>query len=205
MKPNKTSRSLDLDQLVADLSQGSVEAYSAIYRHYYPRLYRYALQIYPHVPLVEDVLQDFFTYLAEHCRKLKKVSNFEVYLFQSVKRNLFARLSRQQRSRQSQDRYHARTEPLLDQTAPAADQQLLDRESTERRRQSLENAMASLPEHQREILYLRYFEEMSYQEICDILDVNHQVARNYTSRAIRQLKKALWNKELLFSLFLFFS
>lgn len=204
LKPNKTSHSVDLNKLVSDLSAGSVEAYSAIYRLYYSRLYRYAMQIHPHQQFVEDVLQDFFTYLAENCRKIRKVSNFEIYLFQSVKRNLFARLSRQQRSRLSRDRYHLLTDPLQEQAAPAADQQLLDRESTEGRRRSLENAMATLPGHQREILYLRYYEEMSYQEICAILDLNHQVARNYLSRALKQLKKALWNTELLFSLFVLF-
>jgi DNA-directed RNA polymerase specialized sigma24 family protein len=41
---------------------------------------------------------------------------------------------------------------------------------------------------------------MSYQEICQVLDLKYQVARNYASRAIKQLKKVLWDKELLFSI-----
>ncbi|WP_170110184.1 RNA polymerase sigma factor [Flavilitoribacter nigricans] len=204
MKPNKTIDKKELDALVKALSQGSVAAYSTIYRLYYPRLYRYGLQISRDPAFVEDILQDLFTYLAENCRKLRRVSNFEVYLFQSVKRNIFTRLAREQQSRNSRDRYRQRTEPLEDQFAPAPDEALIADESAARRSARLRAAMAELPDHQREILYLRYFEEMSYQEICQILDLNHQVARNYTSRAIRQLKKALLNLELQFIL-LFFS
>lgn len=162
------------------------------------------MQIYPHKAFVEDVLQDFFTYLAEHCRKIRKVSNFEVYLFQSVKRNLYARLGRQKQSNRSRDRYQQRMTPLIEQEVSPPDEQLIEAETVAQRREQLRTAMADLPDHQREILYLRYFEEMSYHEICQILDLNYQVARNYASRAIRQLKKALWNTELIFSVFLMF-
>lgn len=202
LKPDKPISEAELTSLTRALSEGSVEAYSTIYRLYYPRLYRYGLQFYHHPAFVEDVLQDFFTYLADNCRKVRKVSNLEVYLFQSVKRNIFARLSRQQQSKRSQDRYQLRMEPLEDQEVTPPDEQLIAEETAARRSDYLREAMAELPDHQREILYLRYYEEMSYKDICQILDINHQVARNYASRAIKQLKKALWNTELLFSIFI---
>lgn len=202
LKPDKPISEAELTSLTRALSEGSVEAYSTIYRLYYPRLYRYGVQVYHHPAFVEDVLQDFFTYLADNCRKVRKVSNLEVYLFQSVKRNIFARLSRQQQSKRSQDRYQLRMEPLEDQEVTPPDEQLIAEETAARRSDYLREAMAELPDHQREILYLRYYEEMSYKDICQILDINHQVARNYASRAIKQLKKALWNTELLFSIFI---
>lgn len=204
MKPNKPISEEALAALVKELSLGNVQAYSTIYRLYYARLFRYAMQIYPHKAFVEDVLQDFFTYLAEHCRKMRKVSNFEVYLFQSVKRNLYARLSRQQQSDRTRERYQRRMIPLQDQQEAPPDEQLIAEETAANRRERLRAAMANLPDHQREILYLRYFEEMSYPEICQILDLNYQVARNYASRAIRQLKNALWNIELVTSVFCLF-
>lgn len=202
LKPNKPLSEPELNQLVRDLARGNVEAYSHIYRLYYPRLYRYGMQIYSRATLVEDVLQDFFTYLAENPRKVRKISNFEVYLFQSVKRNLYARLSREQQSKRSQDRYHLRTAPLHDQEVAPPDEQLIAEETATARRERLRAALAELPDHQREIIYLRYFEEMDYREICQVLDLNYQVARNYASRAIRQLKQALWNTELLLSIFM---
>lgn len=91
--------------------------------------------------------------------------------------------------------------PLEDQEAPPADEALITKETDDRRSAYLRKALANLPDHQREIIYLRYYEEMSYKEICQVLDINHQVARNYASRAIKQLKKLLWNTELLFSVF----
>lgn len=196
MKPDKPISKEELAVLIQELSQGSVKAYSTVYRLYYNRLFRYALQICEREDLAEDTLQDFFTYLAENCRKLRKVNNLEVYLFQSIKRNLFARLSREKQGRQARDRYWRRTTPTEDQFIPPPDQSVIAREESNQRQQLLRGELAKLPEHQREILYLRYYEELGYDDICQILGVSNQVARNYASRAIKQLKMALLNLAL---------
>lgn len=197
LKPNKAYNREELAVLKQELVQGSVEAYSTIYRYFYNRLFRYAIQICEQAPLAEDVLQDFFTYLAEHYRKLRKVNNLEVYLFQSIKRNVVARLSREKQHRLARDRYQWRTEPLRDTYEPPPDQLLIGREEGLRRQELIRGEMAKLPDHQREILYLRYYEDLSYEEICQIVGLSNQVARNYAGRAIRKLKEALLNTACL--------
>lgn len=162
------------------------------------------MQVCDRPELVEDVLQDLFAYLAENCGKLRKVSNFEVYLFLSVKRNLLSRLSREKQSRQAKERYWQRTAPVKERFAEAPDEQVIAEEELNRRQHVLQGELAKLPDHQREILYLRYFEELSYEEICQILGLSNQVARNYASRAIRKLKEALLNTAWLIGLLMWF-
>jgi len=55
----------------------------------------------------------------------------------------------------------------------------------------VQQALASLPTSQREALYLRYFENKSYEEIAEILAVNQQVAYNYVSRGLKRLRQQL--------------
>lgn len=45
-----------------------------------------------------------------------------------------------------------------------------------------------LPTHQKEVIYLRYYKDKSYQEIADILGIKYQVARNFSSRGIKSLR-----------------
>jgi RNA polymerase sigma factor (sigma-70 family) len=49
-------------------------------------------------------------------------------------------------------------------------------------------ALAKLPNRQREIIYLKYYLNLSYEEICDIMQIQYQVARNQISQAIKTLK-----------------
>jgi RNA polymerase sigma-70 factor (ECF subfamily) len=48
-----------------------------------------------------------------------------------------------------------------------------------------------LPTRQQEVLYLKYFEGMDYEEISQIMSVNYQVVRNYAYRGLSRLRKRL--------------
>ena len=50
------------------------------------------------------------------------------------------------------------------------------------------NAFHSLNENQKNILYLRYVKELSYNEIAEILDINPQSAQNTLSRTLIKLR-----------------
>jgi len=50
-------------------------------------------------------------------------------------------------------------------------------------------AMQQLPKRQQEIIYLKYYLNLSYEQICDVMNIQYQVARNQVSSAIKSLKK----------------
>ncbi len=51
--------------------------------------------------------------------------------------------------------------------------------------------MDKLSARQREIIYLRFYHNMSYEEISDVMQINYQVCRNLLSQAIKSLRKLL--------------
>ncbi len=63
-------------------------------------------------------------------------------------------------------------------------------ESTERR-QELETLVAALPDRYREAVSLYYFEELSYQQIADLLDQPLGTIKSSVHRGIRLLRKQL--------------
>ena len=54
--------------------------------------------------------------------------------------------------------------------------------------QQLQQALQQLSDRQREAVYLKYEKGLSYDEICTIMDINYQSARNLVATAIKSLR-----------------
>jgi RNA polymerase sigma factor (sigma-70 family) len=179
----------NLSTLKQQLVAGNPIAIEQLYRQYFHRLLYYGRQAVSQasVEQVEDVIQEFFLWLSQHTHKLREVRNLEAYLFQSVRRNLYARLRKEQRSQQRQEELAAQ----LQQAAESPEKVQIQAEEGQTRRALVRRALSQLPASQREAIYLRYFEDKTYEEIAEILSVNHQVAYNYVSRGLKRLRLQL--------------
>lgn len=189
-----------LDSLIARLVAGEVEAFGVIYRIFYNKLLRYGTIITPETEIVEDAIQDLFMWILENPQKIKKVRNFEVYLFQSLKKNLWDRLKRKNRTgailRQFSD--HQSLHSPIDNI----EQQIISKEQQAFDKDWVKKQINALPPRQKEIIFLRYYEELSYDEIAEIVSTSKQVVRNYVARALKQIRQADNLKKLLPLLFL---
>jgi RNA polymerase sigma factor (sigma-70 family) len=63
-------------------------------------------------------------------------------------------------------------------------------------------ALGRLSNRQKEIIYLKYYQNLSYEEVSEIMNINYQVARNLLYQAIKSLKSLLAGTMELFFLFL---
>lgn len=156
-------------------------------------MYRFGLQIagrHEQV-LVEGAIQDFFIWLAKNYRKVDLKDNFEAYLYQSIRRNIQQQLQAQQSKSKSKQRYLQRTTPNIDTHQVSPETDYLAKEVQAINKALVDMAIHDLPAYQKEVLYLRFYENRSYKEIAEILSVNAQVARNYVYRALTVLRNKL--------------
>lgn len=147
--------------------------------------------------IVEDVIQDFFIWLAEHPEKVAGIRNLEGYMFQSVRRNLHSKIGAVSSSRHSLDRFMSLTLPLQETVSESPEQFHIREEETSLWKNRIHTELDLLPPAQREVLYLRYFEDKSYSEIAAILSISEQVAYNYAYRAMKKLKDQLQALKIL--------
>ena len=68
---------------------------------------------------------------------------------------------------------------------------LIQNENDREKSTKLLAALDQLPNRQREIIYLKYYLELDYEEICEIMSIQYQVARNQVSSSIKTMKKIL--------------
>ena len=143
-----------------------------MYLKYYPILLVYGKTISNDEPIIEDTIQELFLGLWERRDNLFIKSTLETYLFVAFRNNLIRKLK-------ANPKRDLKIE-LIDIEQP---------EAIHQKEQQLKTLLNKLPPRQKEVVFLRYYKNKSYREIAEILNISYQVARNFSYRAIRYLKK----------------
>ncbi len=146
--------------------------FEAIYLKYYATLLVYGKTMTAHEQLIEDAIQELFLVIWQKGESLLIKSSFENYLFVAFRNNLIKKIKKQRLSELNFD-------------LPAKIDETLNLEET----QQLKDWLEKLPPSQKEVIFLRYYQNKSYLEIAEILDISYQVARNFAYRGIKFLKK----------------
>lgn len=180
-------------QLWRALKAGDKKALAAIYQQEIDALFKYGCQVTLDQALVEDSIQDLFVELWKNRATLGDTDAIRQYLLVALRRKII----RQIKQGVSRTERHLKVVDVNAHTA-AVDEALMEVEETESQQKSVSKALSLLSERQREILYLRYFEEMDYKHIATVLGINYQSVRNTASAGMKALRK------LLGILFLFF-
>jgi RNA polymerase sigma factor (sigma-70 family) len=68
--------------------------------------------------------------------------------------------------------------------------EFIEKEEAEKIREKVENVLSQLTHRQREIVYLRYIQECSYDEISEIMEISVAASRNLVSKSIAKLRVA---------------
>ena len=157
---------------------GDREAYSLVFTRHYSSLYDYCLRISNDIPFTEDCLQDFFIYIIEKRQSLKALDSIEPYLFVSFRRFLFRRLKRLNGSTRSL----SRTDILFENDDFELDG-VRNEISIELRRK-----LNLLTWSQREAIYLRYYNNLSLEDIALIMNMNYQSVANTLFRALTKIR-----------------
>ena len=165
------------------LRSGDSQALEKIYRTYFDELYRYGKSYTKDLNTIEDCIQEMFIDIWNTRARLSETDAIKPYLYVTLKRRLFQATKKSKKiSTKEIGDMHFGAELAIDQI-------MINNETTAEQNGSLHRAFKELSDRQKEILYLKYYADMSYDEISEIMDLNYQSARNLVSRAILKLSK----------------
>ncbi len=203
---NKEGGNIDIKSVWERMKHGDEKALSEIFSFFYVDLYQYGLKIF-HLPdLVKDSIQDVFMRIWEKRDVIGDVRNPKAYLISSVRRKLFANKT---------VHYTDISDELLknegEKVFSFTSSEFIEiEEISAYLRNSLVQAINNLSERQRELIFLRFYYNLRYMEIAQIMEVNEQTVRNLMQRALAKLRekidRQLWEgidymDDLLLSLF----
>jgi RNA polymerase sigma-70 factor, ECF subfamily len=173
------------------LRGGDVEALAALMERYQHRLYRYLLRIVRQPDTAEDLFQQTWLRVMERIRSYHPERSFEGWLF-ALAHNLAIDHLRRYRPESLDEPLpsgDARAE-LVPGTSLGALEELLSHE----RAGWLAEAVAELPLVFREVLTLRFEEEMKLEEMAVVLALPLGTVKTRLHRALKHLRQSLEEK-----------
>ena len=163
---------------------------ASTYNEYLDSLYAYALHLGFDDHSAMDAIHDVFYKLCTQHSSLDEIDNLKFYLFRSL-RNRLIDLSRTKREHPYPHLIGEMIEADLPfQLNVTVEDEFIEKEEAEKIREKVENVLSQLTHRQREIVYLRYIQECSYDEISEIMGISVAASRNLVSKSIAKLRVA---------------
>ncbi|WP_044263625.1 RNA polymerase sigma factor [Bacteroides timonensis] len=177
---------------------GDEEAYACIYKQHVDSLYSYASCFINDKCLVEDCIQDLFIKIYQNRKNLGETNNIKLYLFVALKRQLFNSIRNEVESVSIED-----AGPVFSIEYTVEDR-MIEREHDASKNERILEMLKTLTPHQKEIIYYRFEEGLSYEEIGVLMDMKAQSAQNIIQRALKKLRET-FSAEDFFLFLLFFT
>jgi RNA polymerase sigma-70 factor (ECF subfamily) len=177
-----------VEDSIARMRRGDPDALSAVISRYQHRLYRYMLRLVREPATADDLFQQTWLRVMERIGRYDARRNFESWLF-SMAHNLAVDFWRAKRGDSLDAVADSGDSPgeRLPATGPDALEQLLDFE----RGAMLAACMNDLPAIHREVLTLRFEEDMKLEEIAEVAGIPLSTVKSRLRRALEGLREAL--------------
>ena len=165
------------------LRDGQKAALKLIYDKEFDYLFNYGRKVFSNIELVEDCIHDLFVELWQRHNSLGPTDSIRKYLAVSLRRKVIATLKKERRTEhvESMDQVPFDVELSIE-------DMLTSEEMSREQSQKLKEAFDKLTAKQKEILYLRFYQGLDYDQIAEVLDMKYQSLRNAVSRAIKNLR-----------------
>jgi RNA polymerase sigma-70 factor (ECF subfamily) len=164
---------------------GDAEAWGLLYREYAPAIFRFCRRAMPTREDAEDATMEIFMKLRGKLSQYDTTRSFTAWLYK-VAANHCWDLLRRRRTRQDKETEDVDSMPL-EHPEPSQLEKLIEQRSGEEVRKALEK----MSSRARMALVMRYYSDMSYDEIADALGVRRAFVGVVLLRARHELRQAL--------------
>lgn len=181
------------DEINTGLKEGNQHMFSLLFKMYYSPLCVYSVSILKNNLLAEEIVQEVFIRLWENRENINIETSFKAYLYRSVHNHclnsLKSRLIQKKHTEliYKEINYHAELATLN------FNEGLLDNLVSVEMELFFEKAIDALPEQCKEIFRLSRFEQLTYPQIADKLQISVNTVKTQISRALEKLHEAYRN------------
>ena len=179
MTPEKISH------IFVKFEKGDEEAFSFFYKYFINDLYAYGRSLGAEEKYVMDAVQDVFLKVFFDKPHLTSVEHLKYFLFKSLKNRLYDLFKSKSFSKtndigEDMLNFSIKT-TVLDEIIEDEDRMIIQ--------QKIEKLLSILSASQKEALYLRYIQELTYSEISEMMDKSEVAIRKLVSQAIHTIRK----------------
>lgn len=169
----------------------------ALYKFYYQDLYVYGVSLGFNTEDVKDAIQEVYLKLYFNERLCIDEKKIKFYLLRSVRNQLI------DWERTKKDTSSIEEEERSFKLSVSVEESFISDEEDLLLKKRVNRILDLLTDHQREIVYLHFIEEMPYEEIAVMLDMKIQTVRGQVFKAMEKLRKLDSKDYFLFFLILY--
>src|SRR5882757_1911079 len=173
----------------AGLLTGDKDALYQLYTNYYHTLLFIGLKHTPDAGLVKDVIQQQFLYFWEMRSSLRIARNVRSYIIISFLRRLTNDWVKSRKTIRLEVAWSKKEEEDFFETS--AEEKLIERDNTELVSKSLAAIINALPARQRELIILKFYEGLGYEDIVLKTGLTRRTVYNKIHEALTKIKNSV--------------
>ncbi|MDR8390187.1 sigma-70 family RNA polymerase sigma factor [Aliifodinibius sp. S!AR15-10] len=181
--------SLDREDIWDEFVNGNYHCFKPLFESYFEEMYGYGIKLCNRPSIVKDAIQDLFKAVWERRDDLDHIDSPNVYLFVSLRRKILKAVKRENKA--NGDLSEVNEDSF---TSFSIEEIIITDEVKHSNKRELKEALNRLSDRQKEVIYLHYYNGMSYGEIQDILSIKRQSVRNHMYRGMQTLRELLDNE-----------
>lgn len=164
------------EYLISRVQSGDKDALDKLLRQYYDKIYSYCFHHVRDVRCAEDICQETFLKLLEHLDEYRHYGKLQNYLYVIA-------------GNKCKDFYKKKKPLYLDEiTVNEISKEQLPAESDT---VLMKELVHQLPKELEEVIILRFYQELKYQDIAKILKISASLAKHRVKKAVRLLRDEL--------------
>ena len=171
------------DNLWLGLKHGDKEMFLALYKKYYHTLLFIGLKEMKDAQLVKDTIQQLFLYLWEKRETIQEARDIKSYLVTSFLRKLTADWKKTKQSV-----LQAVSSSYPEDPQPNPEEKLIKKDEQGHLFKLLMDRINELPNRQKELIVLRFYEGFTYEEIVQRTGLSHRTVYNKIHEGLKKLK-----------------
>jgi RNA polymerase sigma factor (sigma-70 family) len=181
------------DNLWNRFRNGDEQALFVIYKTYYNYLYKCGLKLSGDATLTADLINQVFLGIWERKGGVGEVEHIKAYLVTALKRMIYKEWEARDKHRtmlQSPDF-------VVEEFQQSIEEHLVQLQLKEDNRLRLLAAIKKLSPRQQELISMRFYQELSYEEMADKTGLSSRTIYNAVYEALKKLKTGLLQKVML--------
>ncbi|WP_146153606.1 RNA polymerase sigma factor [Adhaeribacter arboris] len=168
-----------------DFKKGEELAFSYIYYKFFNDLYYYGIKITNSEEIVQDSIQELFASIWKNKDQLGHVHSIKFYLLKSLRRGIIRHLERDKKQYLRLSIFGSRQPDI----AFSEEEITIQEEASSEKKQHISNLLNTLSKRQKEVIYLKYYENLEFDEIAELMVLNYQSVINHVHKAFKKLRK----------------
>ncbi|RAJ37211.1 RNA polymerase sigma factor [Pedobacter cryoconitis] len=181
------------------LKNGNAAALESLFKLYSNSLYNYGSKFSVDKDLIKECIQELFVNIWTRRDFISTPADVKNYLFKAFRLSVFKKITQLQKHQEFEE-----TADYPFSITLSIEDIMVEGEQKEEVKKRLEPALQKLTDRQKEAIFLKFYENLSYDEIAGVMGISVKATYKIMARSLGFLRENLSKDEFLILLSLFY-